>query len=301
MDPAALPGAPLKPPPQPRSLKTALNALGFVLGLLAVGFVVQRLRTYAAEIDLSRLTPTTLLALAGLACLSSLTNVFLALSWWRLLQFAQLDVPVRWAMRTHGVSQLARYVPGGIFQFAGRQAMGVAAGLSGTGLAKTVLWEILLLVAAGVTLGTLAVPLLVPQVPALLIVPVLALVLWLAQKLLGRLRAEALAGYLVLLALSGSVFVAVLALVQHTALPIALMPSIAGAFVLGWLAGFVVPGAPAGGGIREAALLFLLGRFVPHGDLLLAIVVGRMVGVAGDALFFAGASLLPKTEPRHAA
>ncbi len=296
-----MPGAPLKPPASSRSLKSALNALGFVLGLLAVGFVVQRLRTYAAEIDLSRLTTGTLLALAGLACVSSLTNVFLALSWWRLLQFVQLDVPLRWAMRAHGVSQLARYVPGGIFQFAGRQAIGVAAGLAGGGLAKTVLWEILLLVTAGATLGLLAVPLVVSQVPSLLIVPLLALVFGLARRFLGPLRAQALVGYWILLGISGCVFVAVLALVQHTALPLPMVPSIAGAFVLGWLVGFVVPGAPAGGGIREAALLFLLGQFVVHGDLLLAIVVGRMVGVLGDALFFAIASFLPKSEPLHVA
>ena len=41
MDPAALPGAPLKPPPQPRSLKTALNALGFVLAI-GTAFVLRR-------------------------------------------------------------------------------------------------------------------------------------------------------------------------------------------------------------------------------------------------------------------
>ena len=278
-----------------------LNGLGFVLGLLAVAFVVLRLRAYAAEIDLSRLTRSTLFALGGLAMLSSLTNVFLARSWWRLLQFVQLDVPLRWAMRAHGVSQLARYVPGGIFQFAGRQAIGVAAGMGGVALGKTVLWEILLLVAGGASLGLFALPLVVPRVPSLAILPILALAVWLVRKFLGRLRANALVGYMTLLSLSGVVFVAVLALVQVHPLPLSLAPNIAGAFVLGWLAGFVVPGAPAGGGIREAALLFLLGPFVAHGDLLLAIVIGRMVGVLGDALFFAFASLLPRTEPRHAA
>ena len=78
-------------------------------------------------------------------------------------------------------------------------------------------------------------------------------------------------------------------------------PLIGGAFVLAWLIGLVTPGAPAGGGIREAVLLFLLGHRYAPGDLLLAIVLGRSVNIVGDVGYFLLASLLPKMEPRDAA
>jgi uncharacterized membrane protein YbhN (UPF0104 family) len=65
-----------------------------------------------------------------------------------------------------------------------------------------------------------------------------------------------------------------------------------GAYVVAWLAGLVTPGAPAGVGVREMVLIFLLGHAIPETELLPAVVVSRLVTVAGDVLFFAAAALL---------
>jgi uncharacterized membrane protein YbhN (UPF0104 family) len=64
---------------------------------------------------------------------------------------------------------------------------------------------------------------------------------------------------------------------------------ICGAFVITWLAGSVTPGAPAGIGVRELVLLFLLKGLVLESDLLLAVLLSRVVTVAGDVLFFLAA------------
>jgi len=45
------------------------------------------------------------------------------------------------------------------------------------------------------------------------------------------------------------------------------------------------PGAPAGVGVRELVLLFLLKNVVAEAELLLAVVLGRLVTVMGDLLF----------------
>jgi len=68
--------------------------------------------------------------------------------------------------------------------------------------------------------------------------------------------------------------------------------SFGGAYVLAWLAGFVTPGAPAGLGIRELVLLFLLQGLVGGPDLLLVILLGRVITVSGDLVFFILASLM---------
>jgi len=97
------------------------------------------------------------------------------------------------------------------------------------------------------------------------------------------------AGFLVV---SGSVFVCILAVVapEHlVSLPVSLL---CGAYVIAWLAGLVTPGAPAGIGVREAVLLFLLGNVLPHADLLLAVLIGRMVTVFGDTIYFAISSFI---------
>ncbi len=280
-------------------LKPALNALGFALGLVAVCFVVVRLRTYAAQIDPVRLSGGTLAGLGALALISGLANVFLGLAWWRLLQVVDLRVRPLWAIRTHGVSQLGRYVPGNVLQFAGRQALGLAAGQPGGPLARSVLWELGLLASVGALYALVAAPLLVPQVPSLIALPAILVALWLARRASGPPLQQALLCHLALLTLNASVFVSVLALAQHHALDPQTAPVVGGAFVLAWLLGFVTPGAPAGGGIREAALLFLLGHHFRQADLLLAIVLGRLVNVVGDFGYFALASALPDAGPNR--
>ena len=53
-----------------------------------------------------------------------------------------------------------------------------------------------------------------------------------------------------------------------------------------WLAGYLIPGAPAGIGVREIALVSLLGSLYREQDILVAAVAYRMVTTLGDSLFF---------------
>jgi uncharacterized membrane protein YbhN (UPF0104 family) len=62
--------------------------------------------------------------------------------------------------------------------------------------------------------------------------------------------------------------------------------------VLAWLAGLVTPGAPAGMGVRELVLLFMLNGIVIEEDLLMAIVLSRIVTVMGDVLYFTVAFMI---------
>ncbi len=64
-----------------------------------------------------------------------------------------------------------------------------------------------------------------------------------------------------------------------------------GAFVISWLVGLITPGAPAGVGVRELVLLFLLKGVVAEVDLLLAVALGRVITVIGDFLFFLGTTI----------
>jgi uncharacterized membrane protein YbhN (UPF0104 family) len=59
-----------------------------------------------------------------------------------------------------------------------------------------------------------------------------------------------------------------------------------GAYIVAWLVGLATPGAPAGVGVREVVLYSLLKPFVSDSDLLTAIVLGRMVTVAGDLAYY---------------
>lgn len=60
---------------------------------------------------------------------------------------------------------------------------------------------------------------------------------------------------------------------------------IAGAYLLSWLIGFLMPGAPGGIGIRETVMVYLLGGEYGKDSILLSIVIFRFVNILGD--FFA--------------
>jgi len=54
------------------------------------------------------------------------------------------------------------------------------------------------------------------------------------------------------------------------------------AFTLAWTAGFIIPGAPGGIGIREAVILFLFGGLYGENSTAVAAVIMRLVSVCGD-------------------
>lgn len=289
---------------QPR-LKRVLHAVSSLLAIAGVLFVARKIADHWTEIDASGLGPTTWACLGIAAVAYGAANALLARAWWHLLK--QLDTHVQWptALRIYGISQINKYIPGNIFHLAGRHTLGMAAGWPARPLATSALWELMLLAALGALFGTLAIPLLWSHLP-----PLAAIALWAALLTLmyAALRtggvpgiAQAMWLQTCFLAISGAVFLSVL-LVTHEADTRAglLLPAACGAYVLAWLAGLVTPGAPAGVGVREAVLLFLLkGLFAPS-DLLVAVVLGRIVTASGDVFFYLSALTLQTEAEQHA-
>ena len=66
---------------------------------------------------------------------------------------------------------------------------------------------------------------------------------------------------------------------------------------LAWTVGLVVPGAPGGLGVFEAALLLRLGRVLPAPQLLAVALSYRLVATLGDVL----AALLADLDTRQSA
>ena len=67
-----------------------------------------------------------------------------------------------------------------------------------------------------------------------------------------------------------------------------------GAYTTSWVAGYIVPGAPGGIGIRETVLLLMLGPFYPKDLILIAAILNRIISIAGDTLAFAAGPALLK-------
>ncbi|MES2537749.1 MAG: hypothetical protein V4632_17960 [Pseudomonadota bacterium] len=280
------------------TLRRNLHWVGSGLALMGMMFVAFRLHAYWLDLDFSRLTPSIWWSVVVLAVLYGVTNLLLALAWWHLLTHLGAVVTRLWSVKVYGISQLAKYVPGNIFHLAGRQALGMAASISAGVLAKSTLWELGLIAVAGALSGWLILPLLLPAFPEVvgifLLLGSAGLIVLLLQRMAGRQTALAFLWQMLFLVLSGGIFVALLdVFAGSTAFSIQLWLTIGGAYIAAWLAGLVTPGAPAGVGIREMILLLLLKGVVPEADLLIAILLGRLVTVAGDLLFFVSASFIP--------
>ncbi|WP_139795781.1 hypothetical protein [Desulfocicer vacuolatum] len=217
-------------------------------------------------------------------------NILLAQAWWCLLSFLDKKIAKNRAIKIYGISQLAKYVPGNIFHLAGRQAMGMAAGVTAEILLKSTLWELTLITLAGALFSLLVLPLLWPAVSIFAAITIFAvLVIGCVRAMnhfLSHLLGTAMILQIIFLAISGFIFISVILIINPQAISPAMFITLCGAYVVAWLGGLITPGAPAGAGIREMILLFLLDGGVAQVDLLLAVVLGRMITVLGDLLFF---------------
>jgi len=239
----------------------------------------------------------------GLGLAYGLAGLLLALAWRNLLCHFGTIIRPTMAVWIYGVSQLAKYVPGNIAHLAGRQALGIATGLTGWILAKSAVWELGMIAAAAVPFGLLALPLIEPTVSVAFSVggyfALVSLTAILARRLIGPSVARAFVLHTGFLAISGLIFVALVTLVsgEHNRTGLPWLP-VCGSYVIAWLCGLATPGAPAGIGVRELVLLFLLNGLMSEADLTLTVLLARIATLAGDLLFFLIGSLIAHTVKR---
>lgn len=275
-----------------------LHGCGSFLALTGIGFVGFRLYSYSLELNVLDITAMGWVFITALSIIYGAANFFLASAWWRLLQHFQLPASLLQSIRIFGISQLAKYVPGNIFHLAGRQALGMAAGVMPGTLIKSMTWELCLLAVAGAQFGWLILPLFTPNLPEPISLFVLlgsvALTASVLESIFGRYVVYSFLLQSLFMLISGVVFSALIfILTGGEGLTVWHWLAIGGAYVAAWLVGFVTPGAPAGVGIRELVLLFMLNTIVGEKDLIMAILLGRLVTVGGDFLFFTIANSLP--------
>lgn len=269
--------------------KNLLQILGSLLAFSGIFFVVFRFNQYAEKINLAEIDFSVWGWMTLFSLIYCLSNFFLARAWFHLMDFLGSEIDWGWGVQAFGRSQLARYIPGNVFHLAGRQALGMANGLPGWVLAKSAVWEFGLIVSAAVPIGIFALPLYWAAFPVWLAVILFCFLNVGAVALLWE-RSPSLARAFIMqvafLLVSALVFVGIIFLLDHSKALLAWSPMLGGAYILAWLAGLVTPGAPAGVGVRELVLLFLLGDHISETILLLVVILGRMVTVTGDLLFF---------------
>jgi glycosyltransferase 2 family protein len=277
--------------PMPRT-NTLVRFLGATLGLLGLIFVGRKLAGESGQLFAQGVGAATVVWLIAAILLHALGGMLLGEAWENILRHLSVRVSRGWAIATFGVSQMARYVPGNIFQYVGRQALGAAAGINAAVLIKSSLWELAGLILVSALLGGLYWLVVFKHVSSGAATGIFLLVLvavWAATRRLGgRHLGRAIAFHSIYLVITGAVFAGFL--VTHRSAQSGWNSSgvigFIGAYVLAWLGGLVTPGAPAGIGVREAALYGLLHHSVGRGELLSAMLLSRVANVTGDVLLY---------------
>jgi len=90
---------------------------------------------------------------------------------------------------------------------------------------------------------------------------------------------------LMLMTLWGGTFLATLVVLGQEMSP-GFAPTVIGLFLFAWLAGFLTPGAPSGLGVREVIIMMFMGGILNEDVLMPAIIIHRVVAAAGDVAVY---------------
>lgn len=290
-------------PPMPENMSVVSSRKGvnaiYWLGTLLLGASLFFVAAYAYEnwftLTRVRISDYTMLALAIL--LYAISHISTALSWPFVLRGMSIPISVQAGMQIGFVSQIGKYLPGNVAHYFGRATLATNSGVSLASSGTSTAVEIISALFAAAIVGA----------GALLIEPEAAH--FLALRLVNAFQAATsviamlsagimgLAAYLyrkrypfgVVLAptaflavsftLSGLSYATLLEAVGE-AVPTATVVAL---FVVAWVIGFIVPGAPAGIGVREAILIGFLAPQIGGGPALACSLLHRVLTAGVDA------------------
>lgn len=236
----------------------------------------------------------------------------LPVSWQQIIQIITKNkVPFPDVEKVFCKSNIMKYIPGNVFQYVGRNEIAVQFDFSHRVILTTTLLDIIANIfgvtivsltcyARGIKIGIDSIR--VKITPSLIFLPAvvflffLFLVYWKRKIILEKILIFCtlanirrylfcIVYYMFFAVYTGIIYLLVLTQILDMSIANDKIYIVIGAYLLSWLLGFIMPGAPGGIGIRETVITVLLAAYLPSDSVLLAIVIYRIVSIAGD--FFA--------------
>ena len=280
-------------------IKRLMPYLGAIIAIASLSFVGQKIMKNVHELAQGQLfSPHVILSIVVLACLYAMFSNALGVAWRLLLQAEEVTLPKNIALSIFGKSQIAKYLPGNVFHMVGRQVLAANAGCSQAKLLKSTLWEIFLHASAAGFLGAFlliyAMPSGLVKFYAIILTIVIAFAFPAVYRLIEKERILAFGNYLSFHIMGGLIFAFLINYFSEQTISINQLLIVAGAYSLAWLAGFVVPGAPGGLGVRELVLYTLISPWIDNKVLLNAILLSRVITTLGDVIYFSMWYFMPQ-------
>jgi len=295
--------------------KKIVSRIGMLLIVVSIVFIVRRF--WEVELDYAVFSsPIVVAGLIAIAFVNGAIVIMTAANYRALLNnVTGVMIPFPEVIKVYCSANLYKYIPGGILSVLGRNKLAVDnEELSHSKVAATTVLEgVFFILAALVTTLVYSSDYAVQELRQLDILPivlaaiagvviVIALVVYLTRHRIKRflgsigikgvlkppVLAKRTVAALVLANMWGFMFMWTLVLMGQPITPY-VATTVIGLFGLSWLIGFFVPIAPAGLGIREAAILMFIGVIVCDSYLLLAIMAHRVSAIIGDITAYCAA------------
>jgi len=275
-----------------RATTRRVRVVAQLLLVVALVFVVLRVRSlwHGSHIELAKIDWG---ALVGSFALAAIATVGAGLIWLAILRGLGVRTHLRWA----GIffqAQLGKYIPGSVWQYAGRAAVSRTYGIPGRAVGLSLPIEF---AASAIAAGAMAGFLLGWWGALILAGVAIALV---PGETIARDRRATVATIRatllflpVWLLLGMSFWLCARGLV---AVPAHDLAYYMGAFAVAWLAGLVAIYAPGGLGVREAVLVALLGGRIGAANALVVAAASRLILILVDVLLAAVAGAVKRRD-----
>lgn len=292
-------------------MKKYFKLLGNILMLLSIVFLIVRLRKLNVNYNII-FSSTGIIAF--LSFLYGIHIFFIGISWKQLLYVISGEkVCFDKAIYVWNKSNMMKYIPGNVFQYVGRNEIAIIEHLNHADVALATILDVLInligvFFAVGISyfkgLG-LGIGIILNNKMYLVCVCVLmcacAVIIIIFRKKIcpylskvkilfykkNILSTCALVVFYIFWAFyTSGIYLAVLKIIVRADIQPGSYGLIIGAYLLSWMVGFVMPGAPGGIGVRETVLTLVLAPFssIKIDDILLAIVIYRLVNIIGDII-----------------
>lgn len=279
-----------------------IKITGNILMIIAIGYIIM----FFINSDVDPyifLTKKNLILTITLGLAVAAGILLLALAWKKNIEMLSDETVSKTdVLYIYTRANLAKYIPGNVMHYASRNLFGSEYGLSQksmlmssaieTLLLITVILILVLILAANSLLKTLQQMItqeiiscgLILLISAGIIATIVAVGIWVIKnrktipvKPLNLLKSS---GYTAAFGIINAASFAIIAVSERSVAVSILV--LAGYYLLAWLLGFIMPGAPGGLGIREYILLVLLLPFLQKNDILAVVVLMRLITVLGD-------------------
>jgi len=291
-------------------IKSILNNIGRILGLLGLVFVLYKIsKEYTLSSFVNKIGDfkTIFIPLIALNLLSYLIGIYA----WRRMMKAYTLKGMKYILAYYyfAKTEIAKYLPGNVFHFVGRQALASKIGLNQKQMAKISMFH-MLTIAIGTVVSTaifiMFTDTIANYIKYLMIAASIALLAFITLIYPTITKYNKL--YITLLisisiAMQGFLL-AIIVVWQLNNPTTSQFFMLAGVFMISWLVGFVTPGASGGLGVREGAFI-AIANFI-HLDIssqivLFSIFFVRFVNIVTDVVMYISTFAIKNVENRDKA